>query len=231
MHEKTLLAAACLVVLTAAASAPSAAAEETAAWRLTFATGGTREVSRIEPLDGTAVMLRLHLVEGGSITVPARTVRRRVPIPVEVSHDAEVDVRCDPWSDQRILRWDDLVESSARRHGVSADLVRAVIAVESCGEAGAVSSKGAVGLMQLLPATASDYGCPDPRDPRANVEAGCRHLARLTDKLDGDLDLVLAAYNAGEGAVERAGGIPAYRETQEYVRSVRRHLARAAQGG
>ena len=80
--------------------------------------------------------------------------------------------------------------------------------------------------MQLLPTTALDYGCADPKDPKANVEAGCRHLARLQAKLGSELNLVLAAYNAGEGAVARSKGVPKYRETQAYVRSVLAHHAR-----
>ena len=103
-----------------------------------------------------------------------------------------------------------------------------VLAVESCGNPDAVSRKGAVGLMQLMPATARDYGCSNPRDPSANVEAGCAHLARLVKKLV-DLPLVLAAYNAGEGAVEKSKGIPKFRETQSYVTNVLAHRTRLSE--
>ena len=95
-----------------------------------------------------------------------------------------------------------------------------VISVESNFERHARSRKGAMGLMQLMPTTARQYAVGDPYDPRSNIEAGARHLRVLLDRFD--VSLALAAYNAGEGAVLRFGGIPPYPETREYVRRILR---------
>jgi soluble lytic murein transglycosylase-like protein len=113
------------------------------------------------------------------------------------------------------------IEQAARRNQLDPALVHAVIHVESRHQAAAVSSKGAIGLMQVLPATAERFGISEPGDPTANVAAGTRYLRRLLDQFDQRLDLALAAYNAGEGAVVRHGNrIPPYRETRDYVPSV-----------
>lgn len=117
---------------------------------------------------------------------------------------------------------DALIEETARRHGVDVELVRAVVQVESNFDPEAVSPKGAMGLMQLMPATARRLNVDDPFDPGQNVEGGVRHLRRLLDAYRGDLELSLAAYNAGETAVERNRGVPPYAETQNYVRRIRK---------
>jgi soluble lytic murein transglycosylase-like protein len=113
-----------------------------------------------------------------------------------------------------------LAHEAAERHKVDPALVKAVIEAESNWNPGAVSSKGAQGLMQLIPGTAESLGVQDAFDPEQNVEGGVRHLRSLLEKYDGDLDKALAAYNAGAGAVDRAGGVPNYRETRHYVRKV-----------
>jgi len=113
-----------------------------------------------------------------------------------------------------------LVQQSAAQHRVDPALIYAVMAVESGYAQLAVSPKGAKGLMQLLPATARQYGVSDPFDPRQNIDAGTWHLRRLLDRFNGDKPLALAAYNAGEAAVHRQGGVPAYPETQAYVPNV-----------
>lgn len=113
-----------------------------------------------------------------------------------------------------------LVEQTAQRYHVDPDLVHAVIRVESGYDTNAVSNKGAKGLMQLIPATAQRFGVSNPFDPKQNIEAGVKHLKYLLDLFGGDLNLSLAAYNAGEHSVERSGGIPAIPETQNYVRKV-----------
>lgn len=122
------------------------------------------------------------------------------------------------------------LRAAAGRYDVDYELLQALIATESGFDAGAVSPRGAIGLMQLMPATATRFGvAADARrsveqrlaDPATNVAAGTRYLRYLLDLFDGRMDLALAAYNAGEGAVQRAGQqIPAYRETQNYVKSV-----------
>lgn len=122
------------------------------------------------------------------------------------------------------------LREASKAHGVDYELLKAVIATESGFDAGAVSPKGAVGLMQVMPATAQRYGVtgdaktPTARklaDPRVNIRTGARYLRHLLDLFPGQLELALAAYNAGEGAVQRAGNrIPNYRETQNYVKTV-----------
>jgi soluble lytic murein transglycosylase-like protein len=108
----------------------------------------------------------------------------------------------------------------ATREGLDPALVIAVIEAESGQEADAVSPKGAVGLMQVLPETAAEIGYPDAADPASNLEAGCRYLAALLEGFGGDVELALAAYNAGPGAVRRWGTVPPYRETKTFVARV-----------
>lgn len=119
------------------------------------------------------------------------------------------------------------IEAAARLHQVSPELVKAVIAVESEFDQWAVSSKGARGLMQLMPATARRFGVADPFDARANIFAGTQYLAILLDQFAGDVTLALAAYNAGPNAVARYRGIPPYRETRGYVAKVQSLLGGA----
>jgi soluble lytic murein transglycosylase-like protein len=111
----------------------------------------------------------------------------------------------------------ELVDRVSREHGLDPKLVDAVVRVESNYNPSAVSRKGAMGLMQLMPATADRLGVDDPFDPEQNVRGGVREFARLVDRYRGNLQLALAAYNAGEGAVARYSGIPPYSETRNYV--------------
>jgi soluble lytic murein transglycosylase-like protein len=121
-------------------------------------------------------------------------------------------------------RYRDLVSRTAARHGVDARVVDAVIQVESAYHSRAVSPKGARELMQLMPATGRQYGALDLFDPKINLDAGVQHLKKLLARYD--LPLALAAYNAGEAAVDRFGGIPPFRETQDYVSRILRLLRR-----
>jgi len=115
---------------------------------------------------------------------------------------------------------DSAIEQAAARHNVDPNLVRAVVKVESNFNPNAVSRKGAMGLMQLMPATARQLNVKNPFDPEQNVDAGVRHLKRLLESYGGDVKLTLAAYNAGAGAVARSAGVPHYAETQNYVRRI-----------
>ncbi len=117
---------------------------------------------------------------------------------------------------------DHAIQRSANRHQVDPDLVRAIVRVESNYNPYAVSSRGAQGLMQLIPATARRFGVRDAFDPSANLEGGIRYLKHLMELYDGDLELVLAAYNAGENAVSRYNGVPPFRETRNYLRKISR---------
>jgi soluble lytic murein transglycosylase-like protein len=117
-------------------------------------------------------------------------------------------------------RFDDFVVAHAQRHSLRPELVRAVIQVESGYNPSATSPKGAMGLMQLMPATARALGVRNPYDPEDNIRGGTAYLRKLLDKYEGNEQLALAAYNAGSGAVDRYGTVPPYRETRDYVRRV-----------
>ncbi|MCL2356885.1 MAG: lytic transglycosylase domain-containing protein [Defluviitaleaceae bacterium] len=113
------------------------------------------------------------------------------------------------------------IELASARHNLDPNLVRAVIRAESSYRHDAVSHAGAMGLMQLMPGTAASLGVTDPFDIRQNIEGGTAYLRRMLDMFDQDIDLALAAYNAGAGAVRRHGGIPPFAETQRHVPRVR----------
>jgi soluble lytic murein transglycosylase-like protein len=115
---------------------------------------------------------------------------------------------------------DSAIAQAAARHNVDPNLVRAVVKVESNFNPNAVSRKGAMGLMQLMPSTARQLHVKNPFDPEQNVDAGVRHLKQLLESYGGDVTLTLAAYNAGAGAVARSSGVPHYSETQNYVRRI-----------
>jgi soluble lytic murein transglycosylase-like protein len=115
---------------------------------------------------------------------------------------------------------DSSIVMAAARHNVDPNLVRAVVKVESNFNSNAVSRKGAMGLMQLMPQTARSLNVKNPFDPDQNVDAGVRHLKHLLENYGGDVNLTLAAYNAGAGAVARSSGVPHFAETQNYVRRI-----------
>jgi uncharacterized protein YdhG (YjbR/CyaY superfamily) len=115
---------------------------------------------------------------------------------------------------------DDAINKAAERHAVDPNLVRALVKVESNFNPNAVSRKGAMGLMQLMPQTARQLRLTNPFNPEENIDAGVRHLKELLDSYGGDVRLSLAAYNAGAGAVARSAGIPRYAETRNYVKRI-----------
>jgi soluble lytic murein transglycosylase-like protein len=140
-----------------------------------------------------------------------------VPWPSAAPMVAPVEAACDPLPKEKL---DPLVEDAAKREGVQTDLVQAVIDEESGARPCAVSRSGAQGMMQLMPATASEFGVKDPFDPKENIDAGTRLLKQLLTKYGGDVSLALGAYNAGSARVDREGGIPSIPETINYVNDI-----------
>jgi hypothetical protein len=180
-------------------------------------------------VDGDEVEVRLR--GGGSYRVDVSLVERIVEDEVEVS---EVEVRS-VGSDEKVAydlsykderkplfssAYDAIIQAEAKKHGVDAALVSAVIRAESNYEPRALSRKGARGLMQLMPATAKRLEVRKPFDPASNVAGGVRYLKELAERFHHRPELVLAAYNAGERAVETYGGVPPYRETIGYVKKI-----------
>lgn len=210
-----LLIVAASAVLALLASAGTARAE------LVFLSSGRALSVKSHRFEGESIVLTLR--GGGQITCEATLVERIEPD--EVPHP-EPETRAAESAADPSLPYSDIIATAAGRAGIDARLVHAVIRVESAYQAQARSRKGAMGLMQLMPETARQYAVDNPYDPGANINAGTRHLKALIDRL-ADLPLALAAYNAGEAAVQRFGGIPPYPETQNYVRQVMR-LAGAA---
>ena len=186
------------------------------------------------------LITRVEFEEGGKAVAAARAklddVRRQVARaeeaiaaarkPVEVlaapsTMTDAVTTRAEPAWTTGSAMINGLIRASARRHGVDPYLVFCVMNQESSFRAGATSPVGAAGLMQLMPATAARYGVRDIYDPAQNIEGGTRYLSDLLKLFDGRVDLALAGYNAGEGAVMRYGNrVPPYRETQNYVRTI-----------
>lgn len=119
---------------------------------------------------------------------------------------------------------DDIFEEAASAYDISADLLKAVAKAESNFNPGAVSRAGAVGVMQLMPGTASALGVTNPYDARQNIMGGAKYLKTQLDRYDGNVSLALAAYNAGPGSVEKYGGVPPYAETQNYVKKVTSYM-------
>ena len=124
-------------------------------------------------------------------------------------------------------KYNDIIVKAARYHDVDAALVSAVIKAESDYDSSTVSHKGAQGLMQLMPATARRFGVRNSFDPEQNIYAGTKYLRWLLDKFDGNADLAVAGYNAGEGNIKKYDGVPPFRETVNYINRIARHIRRA----
>ncbi len=164
----------------------------------------------------------LTLLGQGRLEVPADWIERVVPLHREPPHSEVQAVPAGPSPRAALPRGDldRIIRQVAGRHGLDAELVRSIIRAESNFDPLAVSAKGAGGLMQLMPATASSYRVRDVFDAEENVEAGVRYLKHLMGEFNRNLVLVLAAYNAGPSAVRSHQGIPPFAETREYIRKV-----------
>jgi soluble lytic murein transglycosylase-like protein len=143
------------------------------------------------------------------------TPERTISVPVDIS-----DPNAATSALARIRRFEPTIKAAATVFGLSSELIKAVIVQESGGNPRAVSGKGAKGLMQLTDGTARDLGVTNPFDPVQNIFGGARFLASLLKKFGGDLELALASYNAGLGAVVKYGGVPPFKETQDYVKRI-----------
>jgi len=183
-----------------------------------FDDGRTLEVSALEVSGDLAV---LDLGNGARISVPfarVASVEKRVPGVAEADL-APVAELTSAWKSEA-GKFAELIEATARRHRVDPVLLMAMAAVESNFDPFAVSPKGACGILQLIPATAERFGVADVFDAGQNLNGGAGYLRWLLDRFEGETELALAAYNAGETAVDRYGGIPPYAETRNYVSRV-----------
>jgi len=201
-----------LPALVAILAVPGAVADEL----VVFDDGRTLVVSALEVSGDLAV---LDLGDGARISLPlARivSVERRFDIASAPAPRAE---RASAWKEEA-GKFAELIEATARRHGVDPVLLMAMAAVESNFDPLAVSSKGACGILQLIPATAERFGVVDVFDARQNLDGGAGYLRWLLDRFEGETELALAAYNAGENTVDRYGGVPPYPETRNYVSRV-----------
>jgi soluble lytic murein transglycosylase-like protein len=151
----------------------------------------------------------------GTPAIPKSTRSSFFTVPFPASATGTAD--CDPLPAEQL---DPLIEEAARKTGVEAQLVRAVIYQESGGRPCALSAKGAEGLMQLMPTTAEEFDVDDAFDPKQNVEAGAKLLKALLERYQNDPALALGAYNAGSGRVDQAGGVPPIHETMDYVTAI-----------
>jgi len=211
---------------------PFAFATTAAAEIVVFKNGRTMSVKSYQVVADIATLV---LRDGGEVTFPSSIVERieadevPYPAPAAVVNDVPQVIAAAPLvSDETLAArpFADLITTVAAEHDVDVRLVHAVIEQESNYEARARSKKGARGLMQLMPATARQYGVRNSYDPKSNIEAGVRHLKALLSRLD--LPAALAAYNAGEATIQRYGGLPPYPETQAYVRNILRRLGHSA---
>ena len=175
-------------------------------------------------VEGETIVLQMR--GGGEVTCDKSLIEKIVPDevpwtdPQDAAPEPPVQVAEIPEDPAPLLAtpYGEIISAVAQTHGVSPMLVRALIQVESGYQPRARSNKGAMGLMQLMPSTARQYNVRNPYDPRANIGAGVKHLKSLIDRWG--VELALAAYNAGEGAVKKFNGIPPYRETRDYVRRI-----------
>ena len=185
-----------------------------------FQSGRTLSIKE-HHVEGESLVLTLR--NGGQIICEASVIARFAPDEVPYPEPEPASPPAASIPALPVVPYGELIDRVATEQGVPVKLVRAVIQVESAYQQRARSPKGAMGLMQLMPDTARQYGVSNPYDPISNIEAGIRHLKSLTERLP--LALALAAYNAGEAAVARFHGVPPYPETQAYVGRILKLIA------
>jgi soluble lytic murein transglycosylase-like protein len=179
-----------------------------------FANGHSMSV-KSHRLEGELLVVTLR--SGGELVCEPSVIARIAPDEVPYPEDVAEVPRAGT-APSEAVPYGEIIDKVSAEQGVPANLVRAVIKVESGYQPRARSSKGAMGLMQLMPETVRQYAVADPYDPASNIEAGIKHLKSLLERLP--TDLALAAYNAGEATVQRFRGIPPYPETRAYVTSI-----------
>jgi hypothetical protein len=200
----------------------------TAHAELVYFTTGQPLSIKSHRIDGDTVVLALRT--GGEIVTDKSVVDRFAPDEVPYPEDEPVRPKADTTADANSVRlqadprYNEIIDKLASAQGVSPQLVKAVIKVESAYQERARSRKGAMGLMQLMPGTARQYAVRDPYEPASNIEGGIKYLKSLLDRYE--LPLALAAYNAGEAVVKRFGGVPPYPETQKYVADILKLVGR-----
>jgi Transglycosylase SLT domain len=190
---------------------------------IVFLTSGRTLSVKSHRIDGDHIVLTLR--SGGEVTCEKSIVEKVEPdevpyIDPNAPKRTEPEIATSGEPDESLLDgtpYGEIIASVSEAQGVNPLLVRALIQVESKFRPTARSRKGAMGLMQLMPSTAREYNVRNPFEPKANIEAGIKHLKSLIERFGSSLELGLAAYNAGPGAVEKFNGVPPYRETRDYV--------------
>lgn len=220
MNLKALLVASASILACGSMATPAAA-------EIVFLSSGKTLSVKGHRVDGDSIILMLR--SGGEVTCDKSLIEKIVAdeVPHEEPKPLMAEAVAAPGGaattiDPALLArtpYGQIIASMSEAHGVNPMLVRALIQVESNYRPRARSHRGAMGLMQLMPATARAYKVRNPYDPKANIAAGVKHLKGLIDRM-GDVTMALAAYNAGEGAVKKFKGIPPYRETRNYVSKI-----------
>jgi len=193
---------------------------------IVFLTSGRTLSVKSHRVDGDSIVLTLR--SGGEVTCAKNLIEKitadEVPyIEPDVPKQPDATTASDQADPPSLdgTPFAEIIAAASQAHGVDPMLVKALIQVESGYRPKARSPRGAVGLMQIMPATAREYNVGNPFDPKANIEAGVKHLKALLDRFGGNrTELALAAYNAGAGAVDKFNGIPPYRETRDYVKRI-----------
>lgn len=208
-------------LIPAAATIALLATVTPASAEIAFLSSGRTLSIKAHRVDGDSIVLTLR--SGGEVTCKKDLIDKIEPDEVPyIDPDAPKAAASSTETDQDAAAVDgtpyaEIITAASEAHGVNPMLVRALIQVESKFRPTARSRKGAMGLMQLMPSTAREYNVRNPFEPKANIEAGIKHLKTLLDRFGSSIELALAAYNAGPGAVEKFNGVPPYRETRNYV--------------